>query len=110
MNTEGNNSNINNNIFMNINGDIFKFNKKRKVSKLNDLIPINRNNLNKTTSLKKDSQNRMITSENQSNLEENIYMIPFTTKRKNFFLFAYILLVLEIFSEYKFLSLYLENY
>ena len=83
MNTEGNNSNINNNIFMNINGDIFKFNKKRKVSKLNDLIPINRNNLNKTTSLKKDSQNRMITSENQSNLEENIYMIPFTTKRKN---------------------------
>ena len=25
----------------------------------------------------------MITSENQSNLEENIYMIPFTTKRKN---------------------------
>ena len=83
MNTEGNNYNINNNIFMNINGDIFKFNKKRKVSKLNDLIPINRNNLNKTTSLKKDSQNRMITSENQSNLEENIYMIPFTTKRKN---------------------------
>ena len=73
--------------FSNINNDIFKFNKKRKLSKLNELISVKNehqnNNLNNTTSANKDSKNRIITSENQSNVEENIYMLPFTTKRKN---------------------------
>ena len=73
--------------FSNINKDIFKFNKKRKLSKLNELISIKNehqnNNLNNTTSANKDSKNRIITSENQSNVEENIYMLPFTSKRKN---------------------------
>ena len=73
--------------FSNINNDIFKFNKKRKLSKLNELISAKNehqnNNLNNTTSANKDSKNRIITSENQSNVEENIYMLPFTTKRKN---------------------------
>ena len=81
---EENNFNID---FSNINNDIFKFNKKRKLSKLNELISVKNehqnNNLNNTTSAIKDSKNRIITSENQSNLEENIYMLPFTTKRKN---------------------------
>ena len=81
---EENNFNID---FSNINNDIFKFNKKRKLSKLNELISIKNdhqnNNLNNTTSINKDSKNRIITSENQSNIEENIYMLPFTTKRKN---------------------------
>ena len=82
--TEGNNFNID---YLDINKDIFKFNKKIKLSKLNELISLkkeNKNNtLNNTTSEKKDLKNRIITSENQSNLEENIYMVPFTTKRKN---------------------------
>ena len=73
--------------FSNINNDIFKFNKKRKLSKLNELLSVKNehqnNNLNNTTSINKDSKNRIITSENQSNIEENIYMLPFTTKRKN---------------------------
>ena len=73
--------------FSNINNDIFKFNKKRKLSKLNELLSVKNehqnNNLNNTTSANKDSKNRIITSENQSNVEENIYMLPFTTKRKN---------------------------
>ena len=73
--------------FSNINNDIFKFNKKRKLSKLNELLSVKNehqnNNLNNTTSANKDSKNRIITSENQSNIEENIYMLPFTTKRKN---------------------------
>ena len=44
----------------------------------------NKNNtLNNTSSENKDLKNRIITSNDQSNLEENIYMIPFTTKRKN---------------------------
>ena len=81
---EENNFNID---FSNINNDIFKFNKKRKLSKLNELISVKNetqnNNLNNTTSANKDSKNRIITSENQSNVEENIYMLPFTTKRKN---------------------------
>ena len=81
---EENNFNID---FSNINNDIFKFNKKRKLSKLNELISVKNehqnNNLNNTTSINKDSKNRIITSENQSNIEENIYMLPFTTKRKN---------------------------
>ena len=81
---EENNFNID---FSNINNDIFKFNKKRKLSKLNELISVKNehqnNNLNNTTSANKDSKNRIITSENQSNIEENIYMLPFTTKRKN---------------------------
>ena len=82
--TEGNNFNID---YLDINKDIFKFNKKIKLSKLNELISLkkeNKNNtLNNTTSEKKDLKNRIITSENQSNLEENIYMVPSTTKRKN---------------------------
>ena len=73
--------------FSNINNDIFKFNKKRKLSKLNELLSVKNehqnNNLNNTTSANKDSKNRIITSENHSNVEENIYMLPFTTKRKN---------------------------
>ena len=73
--------------FSNINNDIFKFNKKRKLSKLNELLSVKNehqnNNLNNTTSANKDSKNRIITTENQSNVEENIYMLPFTTKRKN---------------------------
>ena len=81
---EENNFNID---FSNINNDIFKFNKKRKLSKLNELLSVKNehqnNNLNNTTSANKDSKNRIITSENQSNVEENIYMLPFTTKRKN---------------------------
>ena len=81
---EENNFNID---FSNINNDIFKFNKKRKLSKLNELISVKNehqnNNLNNTTSANKDSKNRIITSENQSNVEDNIYMLPFTTKRKN---------------------------
>ena len=81
---EENNFNID---FSNINNDIFKFNKKRKLSKLNELISVKNehqnNNLNNTTSANKDSKNRIITSENQSNVEENIYILPFTTKRKN---------------------------
>ena len=81
---EENNFNID---FSNINNDIFKFNKKRKISKLNELLSVKNehqnNNLNNTTSANKDSKNRIITSENQSNVEENIYMLPFTTKRKN---------------------------
>ena len=80
--------NDNNDIFVEENNfDIFKFNKKRKLSKLNELISVKNehqnNNLNNTTSANKDSKNRIITSENQSNVEENIYMLPFTTKRKN---------------------------
>ena len=43
----------------------------------------NKSNLNNTTTTNKESKNRIITSENQTNLEENIHMIPFTTKRKN---------------------------
>jgi len=82
--TEENNFNID---FPNINKDIFKFSKKRKLSKLNELISIKNghqnSNLNNTTSANKDSKNRIITSDNQSNVEENIYMLPFTTKRKN---------------------------
>ena len=81
---EENNFNID---FSNINNDIFKFNKKRKLSKLNELLSVKNehqnNNLNNTTSVNKDSKNRIITTENQSNVEENIYMLPFTTKRKN---------------------------
>ena len=81
---EENNFNID---FSNINNDIFKFNKKRKLSKLNELLSVKNehqnNNLNNTTSANKDSKNRIITSENQSNVDENIYMLPFTTKRKN---------------------------
>ena len=81
---EENNFNID---FSNINNDIFKFNKKRKLSKLNELLSVKNehqnNNLNNTTSANKDSKNRIITSENQSNVEDNIYMLPFTTKRKN---------------------------
>ena len=81
---EENNFNID---FSNINNDIFKFNKKRKLSKLNELLSVKNehqnNNLNNTTSANKDSKNRIITSENQSNVEENIYILPFTTKRKN---------------------------
>ena len=81
---EENNFNID---FSNINNDIFKFNKKRKLSKLNELLSVKNehqnNNLNNTTSANKDSKNRIITTENQSNVEENIYMLPFTTKRKN---------------------------
>ena len=57
------------------------------MSKLNELISIKNghqnSNLNNTTSANKDSKNRIITSDNQSNVEENIYMLPFTTKRKN---------------------------
>jgi hypothetical protein len=80
--------NDNNDIFVEENNfDIFKFNKKRKLSKLNELLSVKNehqnNNLNNTTSANKDSKNRIITSENQSNVEENIYMLPFTTKRKN---------------------------
>ena len=80
--------NDNNDIFVEENNfDIFKFNKKRKLSKLNELLSVKNehqnNNLNNTTSANKDSKNRIITSENQSNIEENIYMLPFTTKRKN---------------------------
>ena len=74
--------------FLNINKEIFKFkfNKKKKLSKLNEFLFLkneNKSNLNNTTSTNKESKNRIITSENQSNLEENIHMIPFTTKRKN---------------------------
>ena len=80
--------NDNNDIFVEENNfDIFKFNKKRKLSKLNELLSVKNehqnNNLNNTTSANKDSKNRIITSENQSNVEENIYILPFTTKRKN---------------------------
>ena len=81
--TEENNFNLD---FLNFNKDLFKVNKKRKFSKLNELITLrngSKKDLNNTTSANKDSINRIITSENQSNLEENIYMIPFTTKRKN---------------------------
>lgn len=77
----GENNNKNNNDFMNINKEIFKFSKKRKVTKLNEMS--SKKNLNHTTSINKDSKSRIITSENQSNLEDNIYMVPFTTKRKN---------------------------
>ena len=80
---EENNNETNNTDFVNINSDIFKFNKKRKISKLNELMSLRKNNLNHTASLNKDSTSRIITSENQSNLEENLYMVPFTTKRKN---------------------------
>ena len=74
--------------FLNINKEIFKFkfNKKKKLSKLNEFLFLkneNKSNLNNTTSTNKESKNRIITSENQTNLEENIHMIPFTTKRKN---------------------------
>ena len=79
-------NNINSDFF-NINKGIFKFNKKRKFNKLNELIMLRNenksNNLNNTTTQNKESTNRIITSENQSNIEENIYMLPFTTKRKN---------------------------
>ena len=80
--------NDNNDIFVEENNfDIFKFNKKRKLSKLNELISVKNehqnNNLNNNTSANKDTKNRIITTENQSNVEENIYMLPFTTKRKN---------------------------
>ena len=74
--------------FLNINKEIFKFkfNKKKKLSKLNEFLFLkneNKSNLNNTTSTNKESKNRIITSENQSNVEDNIYMLPFTTKRKN---------------------------
>ena len=66
---------------MNINREIFKFSKKRKVTKLNEIS--SKKNLNHTTSINKDSNSRIITSENQSNIEDNPYIVPFTTKRKN---------------------------
>ena len=79
---EENNSDKNNTDFININREIFKLNKKRKVTKLNEMMALKKN-LNHTTLINKDSNSRIITSENQSNLEENIFKIPFTTKRKN---------------------------
>ena len=74
--------------YLNINKEIlkFKFNKKKKLTKINEFLILknqNKNNLNNTTTTNKESKNRIITSENQTNLEENIHMIPFTTKRKN---------------------------
>ena len=74
-------NNRNNTDFMNINREIFKFSKKRKATQLNETS--SKINLNHTTSINKDSNSRIITSENQSNLEDNPYMVPFTTKRKN---------------------------
>ena len=79
---EENNSDKNNTDFININREIFKLNKKRKVTKLNEMMALKKN-LNHTTLINKDSDSRIITSENQSNVEENIFKIPFTTKRKN---------------------------
>ena len=79
---ENNNNNDKNNTdYMNINREIFKFSKKRKVTKLNEIS--SKKNLNHTTSINKDSNSRIITSENQSNIEDNPYIVPFTTKRKN---------------------------
>jgi len=74
--------------YLNINKEIFKFkfNKKKKLTKINEFLFLkneNKSNLNNTTTTNKESKNRIITSENQTNLEENIHMIPFTTKRKN---------------------------
>ena len=74
--------------YLNINKEIlkFKFNKKKKLTKINEFLLLkneNKSNLNNTTTTNKESKNRIITSENQTNLEENIHMIPFTTKRKN---------------------------
>ena len=74
--------------YLNINKEIFKFkfNKKKKLTKINGFLFLkneNKSNLNNTTTTNKESKNRIITSENQTNLEENIHMIPFTTKRKN---------------------------
>ena len=74
--------------YLNINKEIlkFKFNKKKKLTKINEFLILkneNKSNLNNTTTTNKESKNRIITSENQTNLEENIHMIPFTTKRKN---------------------------
>ena len=74
--------------YLNINKEIFKFkfNKKKKLNKINEFLFLkkeNKSNLNNTTTTNKESKNRIITSENQTNLEENIHMIPFTTKRKN---------------------------
>ena len=79
---EENNSDKNNTDFININREIFKLNKKRKVTKLNEMMALKKN-LNHTTLINKDSDSRIITSENQSNVEENIFKVPFTTKRKN---------------------------
>ena len=74
--------------YLNINKEIFKFkfNKKKKLTKINEFLFLkneNKSNLNNTTTTNKESKNRIITSENQTNLEENIHMIPFTTNRKN---------------------------
>ena len=74
--------------YLNINKEIlkFKFNKKKKLTKINEFLFLkneNKSNLNNTTTTNKESKNRIITSENQTNLEENIHRIPFTTKRKN---------------------------
>ena len=74
--------------YLNINKEIFKFkfNKKKKLTKINGFLFLkneNKSNLNNTTTTNKESKNRIITTENQTNLEENIHMIPFTTKRKN---------------------------
>lgn len=80
---EENNIKINNYEYLNLNRDVLNFNKKRKLNKLNDLISLTKNNLNHTTSLNKETNSRIATSENRSNLEEKIVMMPFTTKRKN---------------------------
>ena len=78
----------NNTDFLDLDEDIYNFNKKKKLSNLNELISLKSeysSNVNHTTSSNKESKNRIITDENQSKKEDNknIFILPFTTKRKN---------------------------